>query len=95
VRDFFCVLVPEPHRTALGDGFTNLRHEPLGPCASADVLYDIRCSVAHEGNYWSFTMGTQEMPMVNAEAGVIARLTSQESIEIVAHGCINAANLRL
>ncbi len=36
--------------------------------------------------------GAEGMPMVNAQPEVIARLTSKELIEIVAHGCIHAAN---
>jgi len=30
-REFFSVLVPEPHRTTFGQGLTTFRHEPLGP----------------------------------------------------------------
>ena len=61
----------------LGDGFTTVRHEALGPRGAADLLYDVRCSVAHEGDYWTFAMGTEEMPMISVEPEVIVTLTAE------------------
>jgi hypothetical protein len=37
-------------------------------------------------------MGTKDMPMISAEPEVIVKLTPENLIEIVAHGCINAAD---
>ncbi len=95
VRQFFESLVPEPHRTTFGNGFTSHTHAPLGPSGAADILYDVRCDVAHEGNYWSFTLRRGSTPMLSSVPAVIARLDASELIEIVARGCIAAATRHL
>ena len=95
VVKFFSDLVPEPHRTVFGNGFTNHSHAPLGPTGAAKVLYDVRCDVAHEGNYWSFTLRSGSIPMLTSEPSVIANLNANDLIDIVAHGCIGAAKRHL
>ena len=95
VRKFFCSLVPEPHLTTFAAGFIDPQNGAIGPTAAADVLYKVRCSVAHEGNYWSFALHDGRTPMLNDDPLVTAELTPGELIEIVAHGCINAARQRL
>ena len=95
VRNFFSILVQEPHRTNFGNGFTSHSHSPLGPTDAADVVYDVRCDVAHEGNYWSFTLRTGSTPMLSSVPHVIAKLNAAELIDIVAHGCITAAQRHL
>lgn len=95
VRRFVCTLVPEPHRSAFGNGFTTHSHDPLGPQGAADILYDVRCDVAHEGNYWSFALRHGSTPMLNSTPAVISRLSADELVEIVARGCIVAAQRHL
>ena len=95
VRHFFTVLVPEPHRSAFGNGFTSHSHVALGPEAAADVLYDVRCDVAHEGNYWSFALHDGGTPMLTSAPPVIAKITIAHLTDIVAWGCIAAAQRHL
>src|SRR5205823_5785011 len=68
VREFFCRLVPEPHRELLGEGFRTYRHYPLGTSAVADVLYEVRCSVAHEGSYWDFALHDGDTAMLSNDS---------------------------
>jgi len=95
VRDFFSSCVPDPSRSRFGDGFTSHSHTPLGPQGAADILYDVRCDVAHKGNYWGFTLKHGGTPMLTSAPPVIAHLTIEELIQIVVHGCIAAARRHL
>lgn len=70
---------------------------PLGFPRVLDFLYDIRCSVVHEGVYWDLALHDGRMPMLNVFSGqtVIAHLTLQQLRNLVVVGCVRAAQSRL
>lgn len=59
-----------------------------------DLLYDVRCDVVHEGNYWSFHFHDGRTQIL-IEPNFIVSLTIDDFKKIVVNGCINAINDKL
>lgn len=95
VRRFFCELASQADRDVLADGFK--RPDDLAPMTvsqAADTLYEVRCSVAHEGNFWEFTMA-QGIDMINEAQPAIVSLTLAELRRLVVRTGVAAAKSRL
>ena len=69
-----------------------------------DLLYDIRCDVAHEGRYWGFSFpdGQQTRPVLNphpkhskGKRPVTVAITLDELRRIIVRGCIGATEKKL
>ncbi len=98
VRRFFENFLGDADKNALGLGFVDhsLLHMPtLGLRGAVDMLYDVRCDVVHEGNYWGFTFHDGQMPMLNVAPDVVSHITFNQFRAIVVKGCINAVRNRL
>lgn len=98
VRRFFETFLSDRDRNALASGFidhSQPRMPSLGLRGAVDMLYDIRCDVVHEGNYWGFSFHDGRTSMVNVDPDVISHLTFDEFRAIVVRGCINAVRDRL
>ena len=64
------------------------------------MLYDIRCDVVHEGNYWEFSFHDGRTPMVNVDRDTaskitISNITFDQFRAIVVRGCVNAVRDKL
>jgi hypothetical protein len=59
------------------------------------MLYEIRCDVVHEGEFWSFAFHDGTMSMVNIDPDVIADITFDSLRDIVVRGSINATRNKL
>ncbi len=59
VRRFFSDHVLAEDRLKLMTAFACYPHRPLSLLDVADLLYAVRCDVAHEGVYWGFTFPTE------------------------------------
>jgi hypothetical protein len=95
VRRFFEEFASKNDQNSLASGFQHpddLR--PMTLREAADVLYDVRCDVAHEGNYWDFTLAA-EIPMINVAQPAIVSLRRSELRDIVVRTGIRAAQSRL
>jgi hypothetical protein len=94
-RRFFAEFSSTTDRQRLASGF---RHpQGLGPMSlleAVDTLYAVRCSVAHEGNYWEFTM-SEGIDMINVAQPAIVSLTLHELRDIVVRTGIAAAQSRV
>ena len=98
VRRFFNEFLSDKDKDQLGNGFTDRSShlEPsLGLDRTIDLLYDLRCDVVHEGNYWSFAFHDGQMSMVNVDPNVTAYMRFCQLRAIVARACIQAAKTRL
>jgi hypothetical protein len=67
----------------------------LGFRKAVDLLYDIRCDVAHEGNYTDFTFHDGQDSMFNTNPDVIAEIRLARIRGIVVERCINAIKDKL
>ena len=98
VRRFFEAFLSDQDRDALASGFVDHsqpRMPSLGLRGAVDMLYDIRCDVVHEGNYWGFSFQDGPTPMLNVDPDVISHITFDQFRAIVVRGCINAVRDRL
>lgn len=89
-RRFFEELLPEKYRDCLRHGFSRHDRRPLTLREIVDILYDVRCDVVHEGNYWGFHFHNGWMPMLNTDPNVIANARFQDLRSFVIRGCIEA-----
>lgn len=93
VRRFFTFFVPETYRNTLASGFVHRRPgRPFGIEEVADLLYNVRCDVVHEGMYWGFFFRHGDTTMMNIDPKVYAKISLSELRDIIVHGCINAIN---
>jgi hypothetical protein len=102
VLDFFAKYVSEEDKQVLVEGIRPVGGEAFPVTTVVDLLYDIRCDVVHEGQYWGFSFPKDDCPMVNLHPrcdrglpGVIVRLQMKELRDIIVRGCIRAVTSRL
>lgn len=98
VRRFFKNFVTSGDRGTLAAAFTDhtdhlMRVLPFE--RAVDLLYDVRCDVVHEGNYWGFAFHDGSTPMLNTDPDVIVNIRLDDLRTIVIHGSINAVTERL
>lgn len=98
VRRFFDEFLEGHDEETLSSGFVHHfeRTMPtLGLRGAVDMLYDVRCDVVHEGNYWGFSFHNGDTSMINAEPDVTSNITFDQFRSIVVRGCINAVQSKL
>ncbi len=98
VRRFFENFVTGGDRGTLAAAFTDhtdylMRTLPFK--RAVDILYNVRCDVVHEGNYWGFAFHDGSTPMLNTDPDVIVNIRLDDLRTIVIHGSINAVTERL
>lgn len=98
VRRFFENFVTGADRETLEIAFddeNDYHMRPLTFKRAVDLLYQIRCDVVHEGNYWGFAFHDGSTPMLNTNPDVTSNITIQQLRAIVVRGCINAVTARI
>lgn len=105
VRKFFNDFIRPKDRQKLEEAFSYpfARGRTFGYEKVIDLLYDIRCDVAHEGRYWGFSFpdAITRRTIVNPHPRrskvkhpetepVSARITFNEIRDIIVRGCIAA-----
>jgi hypothetical protein len=90
VREFFEQFVVGDDRRALETSFRDRGLDLLNLRAVADCLYDIRCDVVHEGQYWGFQFHDGSTPMLNCDPNVQVFITLKALRDIIVMGCIAA-----
>ncbi len=98
VRRFFDEFLNDGDKNTVGTGFVDHSEHlmpSLGLRAAVDMLYDVRCDVIHEGNYWDFTFHDGQISMLNTDPDVISHITFGQLRSIIVRGCINAIQDRL
>lgn len=93
VQRFFDSFVTGGERRTMEIAFTDDTDHlmrPLDLRRAVDVLYDVRCDVVHEGNYWGFNFHDGRMPMLNNAPDVTANITLAQLRNLVVRGCISA-----
>jgi hypothetical protein len=92
VHRFFETFLSSEEKQAIGSGLRDARtNEPLGLQKTVDALYDVRCDVAHEGNYWDLRFYGGGTPLLDAQSPIIASMSLHEFRTIVVRGGIRAA----
>lgn len=92
VHIFFDTFLTQPQKDLLGTGILSMKSTlPMGLRGAVDALYDVRCDVAHEGNYWDWTFTHKGTPMLNPDYDVIADLEWEEFRDLVVRGGVVAA----
>jgi hypothetical protein len=98
VKRFFNDFLSQSDKDKLGASFIDNAVLPMTTLSFekvVDLLYNVRCDVVHEGNYWGFSFHDGITPMVNVDPDVNVYLTFLELRDIIVKGCINAIKDRL
>lgn len=97
VQQFFSKFLSPPDKDTLSNGLTVNKDwlPPLGFDGAVNLLYDIRCSVVHEGIYTDFAFHDGHSSMVNTHPNVTAEISFIQIRDIVVRGCIRATNDKL
>ncbi len=104
VRKFFNEHVSPDDRQKLISSFSWVPYSPVTLTEIADLLYDIRCDVVHEGRYWEFSFpdGTHGKSRLNihpkhrkGEKAVTVTVSLKEIRDIVVRGCVTAVRKAL
>lgn len=92
VHAFFDNFLTQPQKDLLGTGIRSMKTTlPMGLMGAVDALYDVRCDVAHEGNYWDWTFVHKGTAMLNVDYDVIAELEWEQFRDLIVRGGIVAA----
>jgi hypothetical protein len=104
VRKFFTDHVLPEDREKLVGSFSWFPYRPLTVVEVADLLYAIRCDVAHEGRYWGFSFPNESHRATRLNLNpkdrtggqaVGVTVTLKEIRDIVVRGCIAAVTEKL
>jgi len=99
VRKFFAEICSDNARGGLAGLFSRTHSGPLSSEEAVDLLYAIRCDVAHEGRYSSFHLPLSDdaFPQLTTvgNESLIANLTIQDLRRIVLEGAILASQMLL
>jgi hypothetical protein len=95
VRRFFAEICCDAARARLAKSFSRTRSGPLSSQDAVDLLYNIRCDVAHEGKYSSFHLPLRgdafaQLTVVGDES-FVAHLTIQELRRMILEGAVLAS----
>lgn len=91
VQRFFRLLVSQTDQNILTCGIIHRSpRRMLNIKEVADLLYDIRCDVIHEGMYWGFFFRYENITMLNINPKVTVKIGLSDLRYIVVRGCINA-----
>ena len=97
-QQFFNKFLNENDKQAVIRGFRRIPEEyfpdPVNSTMSlsevVSLLYDIRCGVVHEGNYWDFHFHDGNLTMINTDPDIEVSITFPELRNCVVRGCIKA-----
>lgn len=87
---FFSHIIGDADKQKLERSFCTDRLEPMSAEDIANALYNVRCGVVHEGNYWDFHFHDGKTQMLNINQNMMVKITVNEFKAIVVNGCINA-----
>ena len=96
VQHIFREICSDEHRSLLGRAFQSSAGQWLSPLDAVDFLYDVRCDVAHRGQYYDLNLprpevGETELFTSSAGDSLIAHLTASQLRQIVLEGAVLAA----
>src|SRR5574337_1948541 len=96
VRLFFEEICSAHHRSILADAFRkSVGGSALSLRETVDLLYDVRCDVVHEGQYFVFTLpepsDTSALLTVYGGQSLIPKITASELRRIVLEGALVGA----
>ena len=90
VRRFFENFVSPADRQVLESSIVNSQFHMLNLEQVARLLYDVRCDVVHEGNYWSFQFAFPDMPAITGEPPITVRIRYRQLRDIVVRAGVRA-----
>lgn len=91
VRKFFSGFASTADRASLSQAFTRPpTFENLTVDEAVELLYDIRCDVVHEGQYWGFFFHDGSSTMVNPMYKVFAHITLRQLRGIIIRTAVRA-----
>jgi uncharacterized protein YifE (UPF0438 family) len=94
VRTFFGTFLSNEEKREMEGAFTTADGKPVDLAGAVNILYQVRCKVAHEGVYWGFAFkgggrGGGKGPEVRAE------LSRRQLRDMVIRACIRAAMAKI
>jgi hypothetical protein len=99
VRKFFAEICSDNTRARLAGLFARTHSGPVSSEEAVDLLYAIRCDVAHEGRYSSFhlPLSGDAFPQLTTvgDESLIANLTIQDLRRMVLEGAVLACQMLL
>lgn len=91
VKKFFARFLSADDQILMSSAFQRIGDfEPLTLEEAVDLLYDIRCDVVHEGQYWGYFFSDGDCPMVNPNHKTIARISIKALRDLVVRASICA-----
>ncbi len=94
VRLFFRDICPDLHRQRLERSFSTAPGVYLGLVETVDLLYDVRCDVVHEGQYFNFLLPEEpeeESLIIRLDHPLDAHISAVELRKIVLEGALLGA----
>lgn len=96
VRNFFLGFLSPKDHNLLSNAFTRPpAFESLTVDEAVDLLYDIRCDVVHEGQYWGFIFQDGDCTMLNPMYKVFAHIKIGQLRNLVVRTAIRAIEAKL
>jgi len=97
---FFTELISNVNKKQIADGFTTTDFRPFGLKKTVELLYDVRCDVVHQGEYWHLNLMSRadDTPCItyHKKYGAFTACISYEDIRgIIIRGAIEAAKRHL
>lgn len=83
VQNFFEKFVSSADRKVLESSIVDSQFHMLNLEQVARLLYDVRCDVVHEGNYWSFQFAFPDIPAITGEPPITVRIRYCQLRDIV------------
>ena len=90
VQQFFVNFVSSADRSLLERSFVDSTFKMLSLHEAIGFLYKVRCSLVHEGNYWSFQFAYPDMPVMCGEHLLTVKIKFEQLRDIVIRSGINA-----
>jgi hypothetical protein len=99
VKRFFGEICSKVHRTRLARAFSYSGIRFLSPESAVDLLYGVRCNVAHEGMYYNFNLMDDDNILttthVQGQENLVSHITLEEIRRVVLEGALLGAKKRL
>jgi hypothetical protein len=91
VKKFFIDHVSQADQITIEKSFQHQSFRNLSLTESIELLYKVRCDLAHEGNYWGFRFAFDDMSNITGDPPITVSIKYFEFRDIVVKGGISAA----
>lgn len=93
VQRFFKLLVPASEQIELGRSFLDAGGNELAIRRGVAALYEVRCAIAHDGEYWDFRFPKRGARLISESSGVHTTISRERLRRLIILGALNAARM--